>query len=309
MTNTARFAVATVLLTACSSGSNGATSDAGSDAGVQGTVFGSVLVGLFPVDQYATVTAQFYDAPSPPIANRPIEVKMQQAGCQLLTEVVCSPSCAAGTYCSTNKTCVANPNPIGVGTLRVGGLAGMSLSIDPVPPKNAYSGPTLQPYPPCSEGAEITLQADKFTVGIKCITGLVLTSTVPIPVTKGQAMRIAWTPPGMTGISRVQIELEISHHGGYKGQINCDVADTGTFDIPAPLVTGLVDLGVAGYPSVKVTRSSSKAPTNEPAATFSMPSLVEVEVDVAGFISCGGATSPACPVGTTCDDTFRLCKS
>jgi hypothetical protein len=304
MTNAARFAVVTVLLAGCSSGPTGASEV---DAGSKGTVFGSALVGLFPVDQYATVSGQFYDGPTAP-PDRPLEVRMQQAGCQLFTEVACNPSCGAGTYCSNSKACVANPNPIGVGTVHVEGLSGMSLVIEPVPPKNNYTGPTLQPYPPCAEGASITLKSDRFTVGIKCIRALVLTSPVPIPVAKGQPMHVAWTPPGQPGISRVQLELEISHHGGYKGQVNCDVADTGSFDIPAALITALVDLGVAGYPSVKVNRLSSSSPPSEPGATLSMASLLEVAVDVAGFISCGGPTSPPCPSGMTCDSALMLCK-
>jgi hypothetical protein len=97
----------------------------------------------------------------------------------------------------------------------------------------------------------------------------------------------------------VLIILEISHHGGYKGEIDCDVADTGSFDIPAPLVTALVGLGRAGYPTVQLTRAASATPPGEPGVKLSMPSRSELEVDT-GVISCGAASSPDCPSGTTC---------
>lgn len=287
-------------LSGCSSGSNSSP-----DGGAQGTLFGNALVELFPDDQYAMFSAQFFDAPPPPII--PVEVKQQQSGCQLLTPVTCAPTCGVSDYCSNGKQCVPKPAPIGVGTLKVEGLSGMSLTLDPSPPMYNYSGPTLQPFPPCAEGTDVTVQSDKFTAGIKCITALVLTSQVPIPVHTGQPMHLTWTPPGQAGISRIQIALEIAHHGGYRGQIDCDVPDTGSFDIPAPLVTGLVNLGLAGYPSVSVARVSSKTPPGEPGAKLSMPARVEVEVDT-GVISCGGGTSPPCPTGMSCDEAFKVCK-
>lgn len=275
------------------------------DPGPSGTLFGSTLVELFPEDGYATVTAQFFDAPPPPI--NAVEVKQEQSGCKLLTPVICSPTCAAGSYCSSAKQCVAKPAAIGAGKLKVEGLSGMSLELDPTPPMMNYSGPTLQPFPPCTEGSDVTAKSDKFSTGIKCIAPLTLTSAVPIPVKTGQATHITWKAPGVANISRVQIALEIAHHGGYKGEIDCDVPDTGSFDIPAPLVTELINLGLAGYPSVAVTRQASNAAANEPEARLTMPSRVEVEVDT-GVISCGAASSPPCANGTTCDQTLKICK-
>jgi hypothetical protein len=172
---------------------------------------------------------------------------------------------------------------------------------------NNYSGPTLQPFPPCAEGASVTVRSDKFTVATSCITALALTSPVPIPVKAGAPTQITWTAPGKTGSSRIVIELEIAHHGGYKGQIDCEVADTGSFDIPAPLVTALVNLGLAGYPSVAVTRISRNAPANEPGVKLTVLSRQEVAVDT-GVVSCGGSDSPPCPSGMACDDSLKICK-
>jgi hypothetical protein len=292
---------AMLVLAGCSSES----SSNAKDSGVSGTLFGNALVELFAESQYATFTAQFFDAPPPPVQT--VEHKQQQAGCQLLTPVFCSPVCGTGAYCSSAKQCVRKPAPVGAGTLAVEGLSGRTLSLDPTPPMNNYSGPTLQPFPPCAEGASVTVRSEKFSVGTKCITALALTSPVPIPVKAGQPARITWTPPGQTGFSRIVIELEIAHHGGYRGQIDCDVADTGSFDIPAPLVTALVNLGLAGYPSVSVTRISRNAPAAEPGVKLTVLSREEVAVDT-GVVSCGGSDSPPCPNGTACDDSLKICK-
>ncbi|SRR6266540_1722850 len=300
MKSIGNVAFALTLLAGCSSGSLSA------DAGAQGTVFGNAVVDLFPGDQYATFTAQFFDAPTPP-PQYPTELKQQQGGCELRTPVFCDPSCATGTYCSNSKQCVTRPSPIGVGTIHVDGLSGMSLALDPTPPMNNYSGPTLQPFPPCAEGADVSMQSEKVTAAIKCAIALSLTSQVPIPVTSGQPMHVTWTPPSVANISRIKVELEISHHGGYKGEIDCDVADTGSFDVPAPLITALVNLGRAGFPTVKVTRISSKSPAGEPGARLAMQSLVEVAVDT-GVQSCGIAGAPPCPTGTTCDDNLKICQ-
>ena len=55
--------------------------------------------------------------------------------------------------------------------------------------------------------------------------------------------------------TRIEIEVDISRVAGAKGLIRCDVADTGSTQIPAVLVTQLLDLGYSGWPAVFVTPS------------------------------------------------------
>lgn len=303
--------VAGVVLAGCSSGSNGngdGGSDAGNDAGPQGTVFGNVTTQLFPDMQYSTVTAQLYDAPPP--STIAVKAAQQQGGCTLLTPVTCTPACGADSYCSNAGACVPRPSPIGVGTLNVTGLEGPALALDPTGPMQNYASPTLYqpngyPFPPCSEGSNLTVAAAKFTATNKCIIPLVVTSAAPIPALSGQAAHITWTPPGMTGISRIRLSLEISHHGGYRGQIDCDVPDTGSFDIPEPLVTALIALGRAGYPDITITRVSSASPSAEPGVNVQMISETKVPVDT-GIISCGANVNDVCPTGKTCQNPGNL---
>jgi hypothetical protein len=188
--------------------------------------------------------------------------------------------------------------------LHVHGLGGSDLDLDPSPPSApSYQAVPTLPYPACSEGDDVTASAPSFTTAAKCVGALELTSAVPIPVVSGQAMHLTWRPPARAGLSRVQIELEISHHGGYKGQIECDVADSGAFDVPAPLVSALVALGRAGYPTVKVARTSKGTAPAHPGVALVVGSRVEVDVDT-GVISCGADSSPPCPDGQTCGTDY-----
>jgi hypothetical protein len=180
---------------------------------------------------------------------------------------------------------------------------GADLALDPI--SKGYSGPTL-PYPPCTEGADVKLQADSFSVTGKCIAGLTLSGPDPIPVKSGMPAKFAWAAPGQAGISRIQIALEIAHHGGYKGEIDCDVPDTGSFEIPATLITALVNLGLAGYPTVAVTRVSTAASPGEPNVKLLVSSSLERAVDT-GVTSCGIGDA-TCPNGTSCDDASKTCK-
>jgi len=302
------------LLTGCSSGSGanpGATGTGGTGgAGVAvGTLSGNVVVELVSDQNYATVTAQIFDGPKP-LANPsvgPLSISQTIGGCQLLVPTVasCSPACVAPEVCGDNGHCAAIPTSQNVGVLHIEGLAGMELALDPVAPAFAYAGPTL-PDPPCAEGADVKVQSDRFALTGKCIAALKLSGPDPIPVKSGQVVHFTWAAPGKTGISRIQIALEISHHGGYKGEIDCDVPDTGMFDIPAPLVTDLVKLGVAGYPTVFVSRiSEAPAPTQTGVKLTLLSSTVR-NVDT-GVVSCGMGTS-TCPTGTTCDNATKTCK-
>jgi hypothetical protein len=260
-------------------------------------LFGSVDVDL--IDDHTAFSAAFFDGA--PLPAMPLDGFRTSGDCQLLVpRASCAQGCAAGSVCVGSDLCAPQPNAVNVGTLHVEGLGTKPLELTPTSPTNlTYQAvPTLPPSA-CVEGDAVTARAATFSLAGKCVGALALTTAVPVPVTSGHATHLAWTPPGHAGISRVAIVLEISHHGGYKGEIDCDVADTGAFDIPEPLVTALVALGRAGYPTVKVVRTSSATAPEAPGVRLEIVSRAEVAVDT-GIISCGNDATPGCPAGTTC---------
>jgi hypothetical protein len=139
---------------------------------------------------------------------------------------------------------------------------------------------------------------------VPCIARLELTTASPIPVVAGKSLDIAWTPPTSGADSRVKIHLDIAHHGGKKGEINCDIADTGSFSVPEELVTQLVSLGLAGYPDITLERYSAAADASGPMIQLRIGSLVRREVDT-GVLSCDEDSQ--CESGQTCNTADRTC--
>ena len=88
--------------------------------------------------------------------------------------------------------------------------------------------------------------------------------------------------------------------------IECDADDTGSLEIAAPLVTELINLGVAGFPTIIVTRKSVGSTTiAQGRVDLIVSSDVEHEVQVSGVTSC--TDDMDCPSGQTCQSDLT-CK-
>jgi hypothetical protein len=75
------------------------------------------------------------------------------------------------------------------------------------------------------------------------------------------------------------------------------VPDTGSFEIPEPLVTKLVGLGLAGYPTIKVNRVAVGVDASNPEVSLLLSSSLTRAVDT-GVISYQDDVE--CPDGQTC---------
>jgi hypothetical protein len=102
--------------------------------------------------------------------------------------------------------------------------------------------------------------------------------------------------------SRIRISLDLAHHGGKKGEIECEVPDNGAFEIPEPLVSELVSLGLAGFPTVNVTRLSQSNSTAPAQVSLVISASVEREVD-SGVQSCLADSSCFAPDVCRADKT------
>ncbi len=276
---------------------SGTSAGGGGGAGGGDTVqlHGAVVVALHPAAEdaegYTSVLARFFDGPTPDAL--PNRLKDEVGDCQLLVPDLpfCSSACTPAV-CTASDVCTPYPNPKSAGTLELAGL-GAALQVEPATTMFVYQPPSL-PNPPCVEGEEIAAKTEAFELSARCIPQLELTGADPIPVMSGQTVHVEWVPPAEPASSRIRIGLDISHHGGKKGEISCDVPDTGSFDIPASLVTQLVELGLAGFPTINVNRVSVD---ESGGASLVVSSDITRAVDT-GVTSCQEDTE--CPDGQTC---------
>jgi hypothetical protein len=267
-----------------------------------------------PVPAFVAIQGRVASAPQPPLLT--LETTAREGDC--LVEVpkpqFCD-ACLDGT-CVKGGKCVPNPQPRSVGTVTVTGVAtaaGSSLSMAPQPPKYFYQpeGEVKITVPPFEEGAALKLAASggelpAFEIAGKGTTMLEVTTTTPVTMERGKPLGLRWKAATVAGISRVGIVVDISHHGGFAGQIRCDVADSGSFDVPAAMVGKLIDLGVAGYPSTTVTRKTT-GETTLSAGRVQLNVTTErlLPIVIPGYVSC--SEKEPCAAGKTCSQA-GLCQ-
>jgi hypothetical protein len=234
------------------------------------------------------------------------------AGCKLLKPRVpfCDPGCGSGSVCVDDNRCQASPTAISVGKVTLRGVrtseGSDGFTADPI--KNTYQTPASikLPYPAFLEGAAISLSAAgadvaAFSISGRGIAPLALGGEGGFPIKTGTPLTLSWAVPASAENSRVRVKMDISHHGGSKGKIECDVADSGALSIAASLVDKLVALGVAGFPTIVVTREAvASAATTAGRVDLRTYSYVERAIEIDGLVSCSSADD--CPTGHSCRD-------
>ena len=303
-------------------GSSASTSGGNAGNATAPPAVGNFTVRLVPPDPststpgYTTFLGVVRDGP--PNEGVLWDLVSELGGCQLVKPRIpfCDPPCATGQTCVADGVCRPDPAPHSVGTVTLKGLttspASTEIVMNPVAPGFVYqpAASVNIDYPPASEGAEIAVSTsggDYPALQLKA-TGIVpleLLGSDPVPMPSGQPMALSWTPKGSAGKSRIQVKVEISHHGGAKGAINCDVEDTGSLSVADSLVTGLINLGVAGFPTVTLSRVSTGSFDIAPGRVdLLVVDTVQRSLSIPGFVSC--TTNADCPSGQTCTST-RLC--
>jgi hypothetical protein len=237
-------------------------------------------------------------------------------GCVLSTPHTpfCSPSCGAVAACVADNTCQPYPAAQSVGTVHVAGVKhGSSSEVDLVAVANSYQPPagTVLDYPGFAEGDAIELTASgssftrSFHATARGVAAFELANADSLALQSSAALALAWTAPTNQG-SEIAIKLDISHHGGSKGRIECALDDTGSLTIGAPMIDALLALGAAGYPSIIVTRTSTgHAAVATGHVDLVVSSEVEVPIAVPGVISCTDTTQ--CTPPATCQSDLT-CK-
>ncbi len=308
---------------AASSGGDAGSGDSGTfiDAG-QEAFDGSIpdagpLVGSFSVsvvvlstssDRYTQVIGKVYDAPA--LSAIVWEKQLEAGQCRLVTPRVpfCATPCGGAAVCVENDTCKPYPASKPVGTVTATGVrlldGGSTFSMDPV--VNSYQPLEDLAVPPFAEGDVVKFSATgstftpAFTLQSRGIALLTL-SNAALELDATKPLQLAWAAPGAkgAGVSNVHVKLDISHHGGTKGMIECDAPDTGSLTISTELVAKLLSLGVAGFPTVIVTRAvTGAAAISAGRVELTVSSEVERSVTIQGVESCHDTSE--CTGGKTC---------
>ncbi len=268
---------------------------------------------------YTSVLGQLYDGPTPSPVNW---VENSKSGsCKLLTPKV--PFCA--TPCGSNATCVADdqcrnfPKAITAGKVSVSGIKTKAketgFTMDPLNKTYQPKAGTILDFPPFEEGETIKFSAAgatgdtgaaAFSVSAKGIAPLEGLNE-SITLADGQAINLKWTAPASAANaanSTIFVLVDISHHGGSKGKIECEGPDNGALEIPAALVDKLKALGVSGFPKIEVARRAVGTGASVEAEVV-LESMVNKLLNIPGLISCGGDED--CPGAQKCQQDLQ-CK-
>lgn len=256
---------------------------------------------------FTSVLGKVYDAPVP---ERVVwEEASTEDGCTLLTPRVpfCDPGCGTGV-CVEDDTCVDSPPTHEVGTVTFIGLEhdGDNAAFEIEPVANSYVTPAAidLPFPAFDEGAPITLSTSggdlaPFVISGKGILPLEMNGAAPYSFGGDSDFEISWKPAEASGVSKIHVKIDISHHGGSKGMIECHGDDSGSLVIAKSIVADLIALGVAGFPTVVLTRQNVTSAFTEPGRVdLNIYQYVERELAIGGLVSC--TDTQDCPDGQSC---------
>jgi len=314
-----------VVLVGCGGSSpaddDGSDADAGGDDG-SGSAAGDKL-GTFSVQLiaprvendgsttpgYTSVLGKVYDGVTPETVVWDTAATSGECALAIPRVPFCSPACGSNMACVADNTCATYPTAQSVGSVHLDGVkTATGTGVDLTVVANSYqvAGATLA-YPAFAEGEAIKLTATgsafaaAFTASSKGVATLALGSAGSLALEAGAPLALTWTVPAASAGSTIHVKLDISHHGGSKGKIECDTTDNGSLSVASTLVDQLLGLGVAGFPTVIVTRAATgHAAVATGHIDLVVSSEVEVAVGVPGVQSC--TTDDQCTAPATCQD-------
>ncbi len=286
----------------------------GGSAGIVGSFVVSLVEETSGTPAHAAISGAVKDRADPITA--PLVPIATDGACTLSTPHLpfCATPCGSAA-CVADNTCASYGASQDVGTATLTGVAKQTgdppLLLTNV--NNAYLAVADQTpaYPPFAEGDDVSVQATggaagPFSIHAKGIAPLVLASSEALTIDKTKDFTVTWAAAGPGATSTIHLLMDLSHHGGLKGEIDCDAADAGTLTISSALVTQLLDLGVAGYPSFKLTRRSvGSTVTSLGVIDLELSQALTRYVQIPGLVSCTVDTD--CPTGQTCQGDQR-CK-
>jgi hypothetical protein len=225
-----------------------------------------------------------------------------------------NPACTGAQKCAGPEDCQAAPDLVSVGTVTVEGIGATPLTLALT--NNNYQYPLDLEYPGFNEGAELSISASgafypAFTVATTGVAPISLGADT-FELASSQPLVVEWEA-GANPDATVTINLNISRHGGSAGYLECNGPDSGSLTIPAMAVTRLIELGVAGYPQLVLTRRARAevAVTAGKIALDSMATAVPT-LTIEGLCSCFDSSDcGSCEDSgkSVCDSVRKVCHA
>ncbi len=232
------------------------------------------------------------------------EVLAREGSCSLLGQrsLFCDPGCSLTETCGFDETCIEAPLKQSAGIITLDGLK-IPASIEPNGITFDYGKKITDPFPAFDDGTRITLTAEGGDYEPFTLTGFgpkqIVSNSPEVMVDRDTPVSVQWTPDNRDE-TQIRLNLTLNVHGATTGWIVCDAPDTGSFEIPASLVTQLIDLGLSGFPKIDLIRHSIDTTTiAEGCVEFTIYSLFKLDVQVAGMVSCKNDSD--CDTGQVCN--------
>jgi hypothetical protein len=298
-------------------GTGGAAGNAGASGAKANGLFEIHYIAETPTNTAHTdVSGLMYDGAQADLVVW--DKKKTEGDCSLYTpRTPFCESCAAGQVCVDTNTCRTPPTSQDIGNVTLTGLNApsganpLALTSVSTAAGTTYLCAETLPVPPCTAGGAVSMSAagkgsyPAFSIQAQCIPPLAVTNT-SVSIESGKTFTLTWTPSTVTG-SRIQLTFDLSHHGGSKGKVICDTADTGSLAVSGTLLQSLIALGVTGYPKAYVNRSlTGTATVGAGQAQLKLYSDTEFVAEIPGLVSC--ETNADCTkAGETCQVPGQMC--
>jgi hypothetical protein len=249
---------------------------------------------------YTMVSAVVYDGVSR--SNQWITAA-DAARCRLLDRPTCAPACAEPMFCATGNRCVGTPTSKDLGTISIHGLA---VPLELTRLGLSYGQSIPDPFPPAAPDTSITAATTggdyaPFSLEARAVEPLAFDGA-DLSVGHGRSLEVIWTPPTRPGVAHITA-LVVLQPSVFGPVIECTFPDTGAASVPASLLDRLLDLGINGYPSLRLIRRTVTS-------TNIAPGCVELDINatVRRSLSVDGVTmcsdSSECPPPLTCRPNY-----
>ena len=175
---------------------------------------------------------------------------------------------------------------------------------------NTYFAPDV-PNPVFVPLAPLLLESTEGYYGALSLSGDGVALLDPEPdawlLEDGQPLPLSWDPPPEGARSEIKVVLSVDQHGTSPVSIECLFPDTGTAEIPASVVSDLINFGVSGFPNGSLIRETMDSTTaGDRCISFAVLSKAIPAVRVKGYIPCDEPGD--CPNPLQCNMTLHLCE-